>query len=350
MLREILIPEPQGTQIRVRVDAVGICHTDLTMARLLPSGRLPMILGHEGTGVIDAVGPDVTTVSVGQRVVLTFDSCGSCARCAVGEPAYCAAAARLNLGGADLGVTYPDGTAVRTGFFGQSSFGRFALAGQRNAIPLEHDIAPELAAPLGCSVQTGFGTVLNALRPAAGDVVAIFGAGAVGMSALLAARHLGAVPVVIDPLPARRNLATEFGAAAVIDPTGHDDVVAEVRKVTGGGAHCSVDTTALPPVLAQAVESLRPRGTLAIVGLGAPTAELPVGTIMGAGLRIMGVVEGNSQPAAFIPFLAGLVAAGSLPLDRMIDVFQVSSLDQAWHAAATGTSLKAVISMSELTY
>lgn len=344
VLRDVLVPDPRGTQVRVRIDAVGICHTDLTMARLTPARRLPMIFGHEGTGIVEAVGPEVATLRPGQRVVLTFDSCGACPSCAADEPAYCASAARLNLHGAGLGVTLADETPVTTGFFGQSSFGRLVLASERNAIAIDHDIAPELAAPLGCSVQTGFGTVVNALAPTAGQAVMIFGAGAVGMSALLGARHVGAEVVVIDPLAARRELALELGAAAVVDPGGMADaeVVAAVRAVTGGGAHHGVDTTALPRVLGQAVESLRARGTLAVVGLGAPMAQLPVGTIMGSGLHIRGVVEGDSQPRTFIPHLAALVAAGALPLEKMIDVFDFDDFEQGWQAAASGASVKTV--------
>jgi len=344
-LREVLIPDPSGDQIVVRIDAVGVCHTDLAMAPLRPPSQLPMILGHEGTGVVEAVGSDVTRVHVGQRVVLTFDACGTCARCRSDESAYCDTTTARNVVGSASGVSLPDGTPVTTGFFGQSSFGHHALASQRNAIPLREDIGAELAAPLGCSVQTGYGTVVNVLRPAGGDGVVIFGAGAVGMSALLAARQLGAVPIVVEPQPLRRERALELGAAEVFDPTVFDQgqLIAAVRASVGGGAHCAIDTTAIPAVLSLAAMCLRKRGSLAVVGLGAMNAELPVAVIMAAGLRVQGVVEGDSTPHTFIPHLAGLVADGRLPIDRIIETYPFSRFGDAWACAAAGTGLKPVL-------
>ncbi len=344
-LTDVEIRDPVDDEVLVRIDAVGICHTDISVAARRPARGLPMVFGHEGAGTVHAVGPRAR-LQVGQPVVLTFASCGSCGQCGAGRPAYCEHATDLNLRGDGGGP----GSAVRdargpitAGFFGQSSLAGYALARQRNTIAVPDGLDPVLAAPLGCSVQTGVGTVRHALRPAPHEAVAVFGAGAVGLSAVAAAHSAGCRTVVaVDPVPQRRRLAAELGASATVDP-GNDDVVAAVVELTGGGAHAALDTTAVPAVLAAALAALRPRGTLAVVGLGAPVAELPVGLIMGRGLTVRGVVEGDSDPPEFIPELAHLVRSGALPVQRLVTTYDFDDFDTAWADAKAGRAVKPVL-------
>lgn len=343
-LQDIEIREPVGAQVLVRIDAVGICHTDVSLAARWPGKRLPMVFGHEGTGVIEAAGPH-SALAVGARVVLTFNSCGDCSSCASGVPAYCVRSTALNMrGSGGDALRHPGGTIVGD-FFGQSSFSTFALAHQRNTIPIDGEIDAAHAAPLGCSVQTGVGAVLNALAPDLGQSLVVFGAGAVGLSAVMGARIANCgVIVAVDPKAERRSLATELGATHVLDPAG-SDVVAELIEITGGGADHALDTTAVPSVLSDVLVALRPRGQLGIVGLGAPTADLPVGLIMGKGLRIRGVVEGDSVPQQFIPELIGHHARGDLPLEKLVTTYAFDDFGTAWDAARTGSAVKPVLTM-----
>ncbi|ADG78997.1 Alcohol dehydrogenase zinc-binding domain protein OS=Tsukamurella paurometabola (strain ATCC 8368/ DSM / CCUG 35730 / CIP 100753 / JCM 10117 / KCTC 9821/ NBRC 16120 / NCIMB 702349 / NCTC 13040) OX=521096 GN=Tpau_2391 PE=3 SV=1 [Tsukamurella paurometabola] len=333
---EVEIPDPAGNQVLVRIAAVGVCHTDLTLAAQWPEQGLPVILGHEGAGTVEALGPEATGLAVGERVCLTFDSCGACEFCAGGTPGYCDQAITRNYLGIP-GIRSGD-TPVTGGFFGQSSFAGYALATDRNVIPIG-ELPFELAAPLGCSVQTGVGTVTRALRVQPGESVVVFGTGAVGLAAVMGAVLAGATTIVaVDPRADRRELALQLGATHAVEAG--PQAAQQVIEATGGGAHAAVDTTARPEVLAQAVLTLRPRGSLAVVGLGAASAELPVMLIMTRGLRVIGVIEGDSDPAEFLPELARAVADGRLPVDRIVTTF--TDFDQAWVAAKEGTAVKPV--------
>lgn len=339
-LTDVELRDPVGDEVLVRIDAVGICHTDITMASIF--SKTPMVFGHEGAGTVVAVGPQATR-RVGDQVVLTFASCGSCTYCAADRPAYCDQSTNLNMRGGRRDETSAlrlDGAPITASFFGQSSFATHAIAGSRNAVPLPEGFDPALAAPLGCSVQTGVGAVLNVLGPV--PSVAVFGAGAVGLSAVMGARIAGADTIIaVDPIAERRALATELGATHTIDPAA-GDAAAEILSVTGGVAG-AVDTTARPDVIASAVGVLASRGTLALLGLGAMTAELPVTLIMAKGLTVRGVVEGDSDPHAFIPQLAQWYQSGDLPLDKLVRTFAFEDFDQAWAAAKSGQVIKPVL-------
>lgn len=339
-LTDVELRGPVGDEVLVRIEAVGICHTDITMASL--AGRTPMVFGHEGAGTVVAVGPQARR-RVGEQVVLTFASCGACDNCTHERPAYCDQSTNLNMRGSRRDETSAlrlDGAPITGGFFGQSSFATHAVAGSRNAVPLPDGFDPVLAAPLGCSVQTGVGAVLNVIGPV--PSIAVFGAGAVGLSAVMGARIAGAKTVIaVDPLAERRALAAELGATITLDPTA-GDAAAEIMSLTGGVAG-AVDTTARPDVIASAVGVLASRGTLAVLGLGAPTAELPVTLIMAKGLTVRGVVEGDSDPQVFIPQLARLHAAGELPLEKLVSSYAFDDFGAAWAAAKAGTAIKPVL-------
>ncbi|BCI52301.1 aryl-alcohol dehydrogenase [Mycolicibacterium litorale] len=271
-LTDVVLRPPVGEEVLVRIDAVGICHTDISVAARWPARRLPMVFGHEGAGTVVATGPQAE-LRGGQPVVLTFASCGRCPYCVTGRPAYCESSTDHNMRGDGAGESSAlrlDGHPIAGGFFGQSSLATYAIARQGNAVSIDDGLEPALAAPLGCSVQTGVGTVLNALAVRPEDTVVVFGAGAVGLSAVMGARIAGCRTIVaVDPVPQRRDLAIDLGATAAVDPSA-GDVTAAVRELTGGGAHAAVDTTAVPEVLTTALTVLRPRGALALVGLGAP--------------------------------------------------------------------------------
>lgn len=341
-LTDVQIRLPVADEVLVRIDAVGICHTDVSVAARFR--KLPMVFGHEGAGTVVEVGPDAQR-RIGEQVVLTFASCGSCANCVAGCPAYCEHSTDLNMRGGrrdESSALRLCGEPITGGFFGQSSFATHAIATSRNAVALPESIDPALAAPLGCSVQTGVGAVLNVLGSQPQDAVVVFGAGGVGLSAVMGARIAGCRTIVaVDPIEQRRTLATQLGATATVDPTA-TDAVAAVWELTGGAVGV-VDTTARPDVIASAVGVLRARGTLALLGLGAMTAELPVALMMGRGLTVRGVVEGDSEPHTFIPSLVELYRRGELPLDKMVTPYAFADFSRAWAAAKAGDVVKPVL-------
>ncbi|WP_299531403.1 NAD(P)-dependent alcohol dehydrogenase [uncultured Streptomyces sp.] len=343
-VRDLDLDPPRADEILVRITAAGICHTDLSMRRTWPPTRFPMVFGHEGAGVVEAVGADVTTVAPGDSVCLSYRSCGACEQCAAGHPAYCRDS-RLNTSGgrADGSTALSlDGAPVHGDFFGQSSFATYALAHERNTVKVPSDLDPVIVAPLGCSVQTGAGTVLNVLEPEPGSTVTVFGAGGVGLTAVMAAVASGCRVVAVDPVPARRALAEELGAAATVDPTDGSDTAAAVRRSTAGGSPYAIDTTGRPRVITQAIESLRRQGQLALVGMGGK-AEFDIMTVMAKGLRLRGVIEGDADPAVFVPRLVELYRAGRLPLNRLITRFPFAAIEDAAQSAASGKTIKPVL-------
>ena len=245
----------------VQLRAVGVCHSDLTMKAIWPAAISPIVLGHEGAGVVVEVGADVTAVRPGDHVVLSYRSCGACLECAGGNRPYCRDFRTLNgIGSRPDGSStmHRNGSRVFGSYFGQSSFASHALAYESNVVVVGEEIDFGVAAPLGCGVQTGAGTVLNVLAPPPEGSLVVFGAGGVGLSAVMAARASGVGTIIaVDPVRQRRLLAAELGASTTVDP-GADDVVDVIRRLTGAGATHAIDTTAKGAVINQAIEALLP--------------------------------------------------------------------------------------------
>jgi Zn-dependent alcohol dehydrogenase len=231
-------------------------------------------------------------------------------------------------------------------FFGQSSFASMAITRESNAVKVEPSLPLEHLAPLGCGVQTGAGTVLNALDVEPGRGIAVFGSGAVGLSAVMAAVIRGAGPiVVVEPNMARRELARELGATAAIDPFDEPDVLAAVLDATGGGVDYAIDTTGNPDVISAAGESLRPNGSLALLGIPQVETNIPLslGSMAARGANISFVSEGDSDPARFIPELIMLYREGRFPIDRLVSMFPFAQINEAFEAARRGEAIKPVL-------
>jgi aryl-alcohol dehydrogenase len=348
-VQEVTLDEPRANEVLVRMTAAGLCHTDLgAQAGGIPF-RLPGVLGHEGAGVVERVGSAVTSVAPGDKVVLSFTSCGECAGCRGGHPAYCASWLVRNLvaGARDDGsaTLTRDGTPLGGHFFGQSSFAEYALADERSVVRVEQDADLAVLAPLGCGVLTGFGTVWNVLRPEPGQTLAVFGTGAVGLSSVMAAARLPLVTVVaIDLVPERLATARELGAAHAID-AGTEDVAARLAEITGGrGIDAAVDTTGSPKVLRTAVDALAVRGQCAVVGAPPPGTEVAL-DIQGllTGKRIVGVTIGDSDPSVLIPQLIELHRRGELPLERLVRHYALDDLDKAAADMHHGRTIKPVV-------
>ncbi|GAA3754906.1 NAD(P)-dependent alcohol dehydrogenase [Salinactinospora qingdaonensis] len=348
-IRDVDLAAPGEHEVLVRVTAVGICHTDLLYRRMWPRARTPVVLGHEGTGTVEAVGAQVTRVRPGETVCMSYRNCGACDTCRAGHPAYCDSAGPLNLSGGRADGTSPlsaGGAPVYGSFFGQSSFATHALAHENNTVPVPATLPARVAAPLGCSVQTGAGAVCNVLRPHPGEPLAIFGAGGVGLSALMAAQAIGCDTIVaVDPLRTRRELAVALGARAAIDPGSGEEVPAAVRRAAGGTLGYAIDTTGRQDAIGNAVAALRPMGSLVLAGLGG-TAELDVSRIVTRGISVRGTVEGDATPADFIPRMVELYRAGRLPVERIVTEFAFDRIEAAAQAATAGQVVKPVLRMA----
>jgi aryl-alcohol dehydrogenase len=347
---DAVLDDPGPGEVLVRLVATGLCHTDLSvLAGRLPTA-LPAVLGHEGAGVVEAVGAGVTDVATGDRVVLSFNSCGRCASCHLGRPTACDTYFPLNFRAARPDGTSPiralDGTPLGGLFFGQSSLARHAVVSSRSVVRVDaFDDELALLAPIGCGIQTGAGTILNLLRPQYGDSVAVFGAGAVGLSAIMAARLTAARTIVaVDVVPSRLALASEVGATHTID-SGEEDLgrwLAELTRSTGL-THV-VETTGVPALLELAVAAVSAQGTVAVIGAPATgsRASFDINALID-GRTIRGVTEGGSDRITFIPALIDLVRQGRLPYEKFVRFYAEDELHQAVVDARSGVTIKPVI-------
>ncbi len=353
-IETVELEEPQANEVLVRVVGAGVCHTDMIVRDQMYPTPLPAVLGHEGSGVVEGVGANVTTVEPGDRVVLTFDSDQDCTSCNAGHPAYCEDFFAHNFGGSrPEDGTSPlsrDDEALSGRFFGQSSFATHSIATERNVVKVDDDVPLELLGPLGCGIQTGAGAVINTLDPQAGSSIAIFGAGSVGLSALLGADIKGCTDIVsVDLKRNRLEKAAELGATATINPDEVDDVVEAVQEETGGGADHAVETTGVPDVAEQAVETLTQRGELAVVGAPAlgSRASFDVNNLILNGRSITGVVEGDSNPTEFIPDLIELYRQGKFPFDELVSYYDFDEIQAAVEASEAGTAIKPILRVSD---
>ena len=352
-IETIDVGEPQGNEVRVAIKAVGICHTDLVIASGAMGLQFPAVLGHEGAGIVDAVGPDVTSVKPGDKVLLTFNSCGTCRHCDNDHPAYCQSFVPLNMvcargdGSTRLHKVAQGGeVAVADNFFGQSSFAGLAIANERNVLKLDDDADLAILAPLGCGVQTGAGAVMRSLNGQAGEALVVLGGGAVGLSALLGGKIVGCDPViVIEPQESRRQLALELGATHVIDP-GAGDPVAAVRAIVPAGADMVVDTSGYQPILEASVNMVGNLGRIGLIGVpGSLDAVLPVPIMqwLTIGGTVRGIVEGDSDPKVFLPELLAHHKAGRLPIEKFSKTYRLDQINQAIDDAHHGKCIKAVL-------
>ncbi|MBY9067187.1 NAD(P)-dependent alcohol dehydrogenase [Hyphomonas sp. WL0036] len=342
------IEAPRPDEILVRVLGVGLCHTDLVFSSGAAPYPFPAVFGHEGSGVVEAVGAEVTKVSPGDSVLITFRSCGACDRCADGDAAYCRTMPLLNYTGART-----DGTSalrneagpVASNFFGQSTFAGHAITYERNVVKVDPSLPVEIMGPLGCGIQTGAGAVIRSLAAKKGSAFLVTGGGSVGLSAVMGAKIQGCATIIlVEPMESRRQLAMELGATHCIDPAA-GDVAAAVRAIVPAGVDNALDTTGIPAVQAAALACLGSKATLGLVGVSAPGTLLPgdVNTVMTFGQSIKGIIEGDSDPDEFIPELIEHFKAGRLPFDKLVRKYRLSEINQAIAAQHHGECVKAVL-------
>jgi len=351
LVQRVSLGELRSDEVLVRVVASGICHTDLIIRDQWYPVPLPAVLGHEGAGVVEAVGAAVVKVAPGDHVAMSYGSCGACVRCRAGEPWVCHDFYARNFGACrpdGSTALSSDGRPIHSHFFGQSSFATFAVATERNVVRLSPDVPLDIVAPFGCGIQTGAGAVLRAFRPEAGSSIVVFGTGTVGLSAVMAARVVGCTTIIgVDVRPARLELASSLGATGVVD-AGSDDPVEFVRAATGGaGADFSIDTTGVPSVIQQAVYCTAPGGTCGLIGAPPFGTEvsLDVNLVMALGRTVRGIVEGQSVPDVFLPRLIQLWQQGRFPVDRIMTHYSFEDIDRAARDAEEGLVVKPVLRM-----
>lgn len=348
-IRELELDQPRPDEITVRMVASGVCHTDAIVRDQWYPTPLPAVLGHEGAGVVEAVGSAVTDLRVGDKVVLAPAFCGSCEQCMTGHPQYCVDYFAYNFGGSrpDGSKAFRDASGeVSSNFFGQSSFASYSNVRAQNAVKVADDAPLELLGPLGCGIMTGSGSVINVLKPSPGESIAIFGTGAVGLAGMLGAIACGATTIImVDIVDSRLAFASELGATHVVNSR-EEDAVERIREITGGrGVHYALDTTGVPQVFSQMTKSLAIRGHGALVGAAkiGTEASFDIGTLLVSGITVSMVVEGDAVPRDYIPRMIALHRAGLFPFDRLIKQYAFADINQAFADSESGATIKPVI-------
>ncbi|PYH47126.1 NAD(P)-dependent alcohol dehydrogenase [Aspergillus saccharolyticus JOP 1030-1] len=344
----------QPNEIVVDIQATGICHTDLMfMDGEIPS-RQPGVFGHEGAGIVRQTGENVTHIRIGDKVLLSFDFCERCDNCVARHPAYCDAWRLLNSSGhredGTSALRTVTGEGVWSNFFGQSCFSRVAVVGARCAIPVPAETDLTMLAPLGCGIQTGAGAVLNVLKTQPGQSVAVFGTGAVGLAAVMAARIAGAEPIIaVDVQESRLQMAAELGATHTINAK-KQEVVLAIQALTGGkSVQLAVECSGVPAVVSDMLASLCARGRAVSVGMTSVADNVQINLfahLMG-GKEYIGCVEGDVYPPEFVPWLADQYSRGKFPVDKLIKVYKVRDYEQAFADVHDGKVIKAVLDWTE---
>jgi aryl-alcohol dehydrogenase len=346
---DVELSAPEASEVLVKTVACGVCHTDAAALHSFIPVTLPVILGHEGVGIVEETGSGVTSLKKGDRVIMSFPSCGKCDYCRDGHPYACDHLNTLFFDG-----VYNDGTKrfsqngiAISSFFGQGAFADHVIIDARNAVRVDIDADDDLASlcSLGCGVQTGAGAVLNRIKPGKGTSIAVFGCGGVGMSAIMAAAIAGCSIVAgVDTVPARLELAKELGATHVINSR-ETDPVAEIKRITGGGAHNSVESSGTANVTLQALACLRREGMAVLLSVTGPeTIRLPLEAyLLNPSVTLAGLSEGGSNPQTFIPELVKYYKEGRLPVDKLVKFYDFRDIEKAFDDSHKGLTIKPVL-------
>jgi S-(hydroxymethyl)glutathione dehydrogenase/alcohol dehydrogenase len=350
-LEELELEAPRRDEVLVRLLASGICRSDLSLLDGKWPAPLPMVLGHEGAGVIESVGEGVDPDRVGQHVVLTFTpACGRCRFCLQGRVNLCTEAARCM----DDGVL-PDGT-TRLSRDGErvhhlalvSSFATHTVVPANAAIPVPAELDPAVACLLGCGVMTGVVAVTRRANVRPGESVAVLACGGVGLAAVLGARLVSAHPIVaVDPVAQKRDLALQLGATHAIDPEAEDPVAA-IRAIVPDGVDHAFEAVGIPAVAEQAVAATRTGGTTVLIGQPAlgVSVSLPVYDLTQFEHAVLGTHIGGATPALDIPALAALVMAGKLDLTPLVTHrFPLGEIGEALETTRSGTAGRVVLDL-----
>lgn len=347
-LQDVLLEPLQADEALVEIQAVGICHAEISSLNGTIPVDFPRVFGHEGAGVVKSVGPSIHDVSVGSKALLSFNYCQSCRNCRDDRPSYCEQMWPRNWGGkrsdGSHTMTTPDGKPLYANYFGQSSFSHLAVVNVSCLVVVPDDVDLEVLAPLGCGVQTGMGTITNSLDVPAGSSVAIFGVGAVGLCAVMAAKiREASVIIAVDLHSDRLELAKELGATHAIRGDA-PDILEQIERISTG-LEFAMDTTGAIPVIENMIKALGTRGKAAIVGAPPPgkTAAFDVFGLLNRGKIIMGAVEGDSLPKTMIPWMIEQWRAGMLPIEKIVRKYPIEDAESAIEDMRKGKTVKPVL-------
>jgi len=345
VIDELDLGEPGPGEILVRIEAAGLCHSDLSVVDGNRVRPVPMLLGHEAAGRVEQIGPGDCDLRIGQRVVMTFlPRCGECEGCATNGRTPCVPGSVANNAGELLGGgrrLLRGGETVQH-HLGVSGFATHAVVDRRSVVPVDDDVPPEVAAILGCAVLTGGGALLNSAKPGPGDRIMVVGLGGVGMAAVLVAaslrEDLGSEVIAVDTLPEKLALATELGATQVYTPAqlAEQGIVAEVVVEAAGNVRA----------FETAVAATAAGGTTVTVGLPNPEARASISPLglVAQGRSIVGSYLGSAVPARDIPEYVRMWREGRLPVERLVSSrLRLEDINHAMDELAAGHGLRQVI-------
>lgn len=349
-LEELELDAPYDDEVLIRITSCGVCGTDKGAIHGLEPYPTPGVLGHEGAGIVEAIGRDVKSVRPGDRVMIGFPFCGECRSCRRGDMRYCEKGQALSFSGHRLdgssGMKRPNGEAVAGRFFQQSSWATHTLALERQLAKVPDGLDLDLCGPYGCSISTGAGAILNELKPLPGSAIAIFGVGNVGLAAVMAARLTGATRIIaVDTVPERLALARELGATHSIRHGA--DTVAELKELAGDRLDYSVEATDGSNLVSEAIAALGVRGTCAMVGGAKMTASVQYNhpDVLMHGKHIIGVMGGGGQTPEFLQSLMELQLQGRFPLEKLVRFYDFADVNQAVDDSDAGTTIKPILRM-----
>jgi aryl-alcohol dehydrogenase len=350
-IEDLELDELRPNEVRVRVVAVGVCHTDVAMRDAVFPIPMPVVLGHEGAGVVEAVGSNVTRAAVGDHVVMSAAYCGHCVQCLTGGEAYCENGFMEDFGGrrtldGTSSLSSSTGEVVSSHFFGQSSFSTYANVVESSLIVVDRDLPLEKIAFLGCGMQTGAGSILNELRPAAGSSIAIAGTGAVGHAAVMAARASGCTTIIaVDRHQNRVELAQELGATHGVHGQAEEANEELLRITNGRGVDYILNTTDSPAALGSLAGALAIRGSLATVAAMTPGTEatFEVGGSLLKGWNFRTIVQGSSVPQQMVPRLIDLWKQGQFPIDKLVKTYDFTDINTAFDDSESGAVVKPLL-------
>lgn len=345
-IEAVELDEIRPREVLVRIEATGVCNTD-TMAQHRVA--LPAVFGHEGAGIVEEVGSAVGEVEPGDRVMISWPSCGDCPSCVSGQPYKCDHLPRLNFGGARLDGSRTvklGGEWISSAFFQQSSFATYAIAPANSVVRAPRDLPAQMLAALQCGLMTGAGAVVNTLGAGARDQLMVLGSGAVGLSAVMAGRLVGAYPIVaVDVNEDRLSLALELGATYAFNAA-RDDIPARVRELLPRGVSCALDTTGLDSSWSVASQCLGMGGILGAVHVPAgDTLHFRVTEMMRRGAQFRFVMAGSALPRDFLPQLIEWYRQGRYPFDRLVKTFDFADINVAFAESRSGRAIKPVLMM-----
>ncbi|WKD51269.1 NAD(P)-dependent alcohol dehydrogenase [Microbulbifer spongiae] len=360
-LEPLELDPPSEGEVLVRIAACGICRADLSVRDQHYPTPLPVVLGHEGAGVVEGVGKGVKTVSVGDHVLMTFAFCGQCPSCALGVIATCWHHMEMNFSGKrysghDWSIPAPlfqyDANGgvreqINGAFFNQSAFATHAIATEANVVVIDKSADLQTLAPLGCGFQTGAGAIMNVLRPEVGASLLVTGAGSAGLAAVMAAKIIGCDPIIIlDTVDSKLRLALDLGATHVINGSKTKDAVSAVKTICPHGVAYAIEGTGNPAVFRNTVDVLQPTGVCGLIG-GAPQGtEVAFDmTHLLFGRTVKGILQGGSRPKSFLPKLTKLHQQGRFPIEKLIAHYEFSNIEAAVDALSTGHVIKPVLTM-----